>query len=93
MTPIEQRIREEAERIVRDVAELDYTSPEDSPEILQCTADELMAILEPELLAFRQTVLEEAAKIAASYGDCGYSCGQSIAEMIRARLAQEEPHG
>jgi hypothetical protein len=37
--------------IIKDVCELpDYTSPEDNPDLLQCTVDELTLILRRHLL-------------------------------------------
>lgn len=41
--------------IIRDVCDLDYTSPDDQPDLLQVTTGELTAILENRLTALRSS--------------------------------------
>lgn len=101
--------QEEAEKIaqgiVREVAELpDRTSPEDWPDALLVTADELVAILTSYLLSadqaghsrgYREAEISDYCEFVAGDGKNGSRIGKCssrfIAAMARVVMAAREP--
>lgn len=81
----EDQVERAIEQIVCEVAELpDRTSPEDAPDVMLVTAEELAGIVRAALAALPsggEDVIERCAAVADELSDCN---AQHIAERIRA---------